>query len=62
MESASIEYTIRKECDLTRIGNLLDSKSYGIGMPMSGFSFECNQNKPFMYLIYEKLILRFPVS
>lgn len=35
MESASIEYTTQKECDLTKVGDLLDSKAYGIGMPMS---------------------------
>ncbi|CAL1283898.1 unnamed protein product [Larinioides sclopetarius] len=30
MESASIEYLSERECDLTRIGDLLDSKGYGI--------------------------------
>lgn len=37
MESTGIEYEMERKCDLTRIGNLLDSKSYGIGMPMSKF-------------------------
>ncbi|UXI22442.1 abhydrolase domain-containing protein [Sarcoptes scabiei] len=30
MESASIEYTIERDCNLTQIGGLLDSKGYGI--------------------------------
>lgn len=30
MESASIEYTIERNCNLTQIGGLLDSKGYGI--------------------------------
>ncbi|KAK4337133.1 hypothetical protein RND71_043892 [Anisodus tanguticus] len=33
MESASIEYTIERECNLTQIGGLLDSKGYGIATP-----------------------------
>lgn len=35
MESALIEYTTVTECNLTNVGHWLDSKSYGIGMPMS---------------------------
>lgn len=35
MESATIEYITQTECNLTRIGGWLDSKAYGIGMPMS---------------------------
>ncbi|XP_050307213.1 glutamate receptor ionotropic, kainate 2-like [Anthonomus grandis grandis] len=34
MESTGIEYEMERRCKLRRIGNLLDSKSYGIGMPM----------------------------
>lgn len=30
MESASIEYIIERDCNLTQIGGLLDSKNYGI--------------------------------
>ena len=30
MESASIEYQIERECNLTQIGGLLDNKGYGI--------------------------------
>jgi ionotropic glutamate receptor len=33
MEGASIEYNVERECDLTQIGGLLDSKGYGIALP-----------------------------
>ncbi|CAG2169409.1 unnamed protein product, partial [Oppiella nova] len=33
MESASIEYTVERNCNLTQIGGLLDSKGYGIAAP-----------------------------
>ncbi|CAL4124065.1 unnamed protein product, partial [Meganyctiphanes norvegica] len=35
MESSSIEYIIERHCDLTQVGGLLDSKSYGIALPPS---------------------------
>lgn len=35
MESTSIEYVIERNCELTQIGGLLDSKGYGIAMPPS---------------------------
>ncbi|GIY31918.1 glutamate receptor ionotropic, kainate 2 [Caerostris extrusa] len=33
MESTSIEYFTERDCDLTMIGGLLDSKGYGIATP-----------------------------
>ncbi|XP_068238713.1 glutamate receptor ionotropic, kainate 2-like isoform X2 [Palaemon carinicauda] len=33
MESTSIEYVVERHCDLTQIGGLLDTKSYGIALP-----------------------------
>uniref|UniRef100_A0A8D9ERV8 Glutamate receptor 1 n=1 Tax=Cacopsylla melanoneura TaxID=428564 RepID=A0A8D9ERV8_9HEMI len=33
MESTSIEYVVERNCDLTQVGGLLDSKGYGIAMP-----------------------------
>ncbi|XP_044738243.1 glutamate receptor ionotropic, kainate 2 isoform X2 [Chrysoperla carnea] len=33
MESTSIEYVVERNCDLTQVGALLDSKGYGIAMP-----------------------------
>lgn len=35
MESTSIEYEVERKCDLTQVGNLLDSKGYGIVMRKS---------------------------
>lgn len=32
-ESTSIEYVTERQCDLTQVGGLLDSKSYGIALP-----------------------------
>ncbi|KAL0879832.1 hypothetical protein ABMA27_002372 [Loxostege sticticalis] len=32
MESTSIEYTIERNCEVTKVGDLLDSKGYGIAM------------------------------
>lgn len=35
MESTSIEYIVERNCNVTQIGGLLDSKGYGIAMPVS---------------------------
>lgn len=35
MESTSIEYIVERNCNLTQIGGLLDSKGHGIAMPVS---------------------------
>ena len=35
MESTSVEYILERECELTQIGGLLDSKGYGIALPPS---------------------------
>ena len=35
MESTSVEYIVERECELTQIGGLLDSKGYGIALPPS---------------------------
>lgn len=37
MESSSIEYQTERNCNLMEIGNTLDSKGYGIAMPMSEY-------------------------
>lgn len=37
MESTSIEYVIERNCELTQVGGLLDSKGYGIAMPPSAY-------------------------
>lgn len=43
MESSSLEYITARECGLTQIGGLLDSKAYGIAMPRGKYSYEVNQ-------------------
>lgn len=35
MESSTIEYQVERHCELTQVGGLLDSKGYGIAMPLS---------------------------
>lgn len=37
MESTTLDYVVQRDCNLTQIGGLLDSKGYGIGTP-KGFS------------------------
>lgn len=39
MESLSLEYIIERNCNLTQIGGLLDSKGYGIAMAVSKFAY-----------------------
>lgn len=34
MESSTLEYQIQTKCDLKQVGNWLDSKGYGIAMPL----------------------------
>jgi len=38
MESTTLDYVVQRDCNLTQIGGLLDSKGYGIGTP-KGFIF-----------------------
>lgn len=39
MEALSIEYLVERNCNLTQIGGLLDSKGYGIATPLSTLLF-----------------------
>ena len=34
MESTTLDYLVRRQCDLMQVGGLLNSKGYGIGTPM----------------------------
>lgn len=34
MESTTIEFFTQRNCNLTQIGGLIDSKGYGVGTPM----------------------------
>lgn len=47
MESTSIEYEVERNCDLTQIGGLLDSKGYGIAMPVSKLVFWGEKGRKF---------------
>lgn len=35
MESTTIEYKLKRNCDLKKVGEELDTKDYGIAMPAS---------------------------
>lgn len=35
MENTGIEYEMERDCDLRQVGGWLDSKGYGIAMPVS---------------------------
>ena len=39
MESATLDYAVQRNCNLTQIGGLIDSKGYGIGTPKGRFFF-----------------------
>jgi len=39
MESTGIDYQLDRHCELKQIGGLLDSKAYGIAMPVSKLPF-----------------------
>ncbi|KAL1491677.1 hypothetical protein ABEB36_012237 [Hypothenemus hampei] len=49
MESTTIDFEMRRRCNLRRIGDLLDSKSYGIGMPLN-FAYRHSINKAVLEL------------
>lgn len=34
MESTMLDYKVQRDCNLTQVGGLLDSKGYGIATPM----------------------------
>lgn len=34
MESTTIEFVTQRNCNLTQIGGLIDSRAYGVGTPM----------------------------
>lgn len=43
MESSMLEYAIQRDCELMQIGDLLDQKGYGIGLP-KGKKMHSNDN------------------
>jgi hypothetical protein len=40
MESTMLDYAVQRDCNLTQIGGLLDSKGYGIATPKGEFQRE----------------------
>ena len=44
MESTSLEYITERNCTLYQVGNLLDSKGYGIAMPKGNY-YDCSEKK-----------------
>lgn len=38
MESTTIEFVTQRNCNLTQIGGLIDSKAYGVGTPMGMYA------------------------
>ena len=40
MESTMLDYAVQRDCNLTQIGGLLDSKGYGIATPKGTYSIE----------------------
>lgn len=43
MESTMLDYAVQRDCNLTQIGGLLDSKGYGIATPKGNIG---KQSKP----------------
>lgn len=44
MESSTIDYITRRNCNLTKVGGLIDSKGYGIGTPLGNRRDTNNNN------------------
>jgi len=55
MESTMIEYNMQKNCNLTQIGGLLDSKGYGIGTQISKLLL---LSSSLLLLLFHDLLLR----
>lgn len=41
MESTMLDYIVQRNCNLTQIGGLLDTKGYGIATPMGKYMHMC---------------------
>lgn len=49
MESSTIDYITMRNCNLTKVGGLIDSKGYGIGTPLGNHTAA---NHTYIILIY----------
>lgn len=45
MESTMLDYVVQRDCNLTQIGGLLDSKGYGIATPKGNKRFSLMKKK-----------------
>ena len=45
MESSTIDYKLKRNCDLKKVGGELDSKDYGIAMPASEYNLKLFRGK-----------------
>lgn len=53
MESTMLDYAVQRDCNLTQIGGLLDSKGYGIATPKGNFEQQ---------FVSVPIVLSFPVT
>lgn len=58
MESASIEYIIERNCNLTQIGSLLDSKGYGIATRKGKFHSKFYLIRQLVFFQQSKYVIR----
>lgn len=52
MESTTIEFATQRNCNLTQIGGLIDSKAYGVGTPMGKQTKTYFQNKSILFNLF----------
>lgn len=60
MESTMLDYMVQRDCNLTQIGGLLDSKGYGIATPMGERMFLISSfslHPPLIFLLYLNSLL-----
>lgn len=50
MESTMLDYNVQRDCNLTQIGGLLDSKGYGIATP-KGLSHRFHNIQEFEFIL-----------
>lgn len=62
MESTSIEYVTERNCELTQVGGMLDTKSYGIATPPSEFESSIKTMIQITSIAFPYLICRLTVS
>lgn len=56
MESSAIEYQLERHCDLMKVGDLLDSKGYGIAMPFCMYIYYFKETEYIKYTKKNKII------